>query len=98
MSACRSRAVPRLWRARIGFTFGLSARAGAGGHGATLGHAPAPRGGFSGQCAKPLRMATRDPTLDGERTCSLSGLKKAPRLTDGECAAIDLRCDEKTPL
>ena len=63
MSACRSRAVPRLWRARIGFTFGLSARAGAGGHGATLGHAPAPRGGFSGQCAKPLRMATRDPTL-----------------------------------
>ena len=64
MSACRSRAVPRLWRARIGFTFGLSARAGAGGHGATLGHAPAPRGGFSGQCAKPLRMATRDPTLD----------------------------------
>ena len=64
MSACRSRAVPRLWRARIGFTFGLSARAGAGGHGATLGHAPAPRGGYSGQCAKPLRMATRDPTLD----------------------------------
>ena len=63
VSACRSRAVPRLWRARIGFTFGLSARAGAGGHGATLGHAPAPRGGFSGQCAKPLRMATRDPTF-----------------------------------
>ena len=51
-------------RTRIGFTFGLSARAGAGGHGATLGHAPAPRGGYSGQCAKPLRMATRDPTLD----------------------------------
>ena len=51
-------------RTRIGFTFGLSARAGAGGHGATLGHAPALRGGYSGQCAKPLRMATRDPTLD----------------------------------
>ena len=64
MSACRSRGVPRLGRTRIGFTFGLSARAGAGGHGATLGHAPAPRGGYSGQCAKPLRMATRDPTLD----------------------------------
>ena len=75
MSACRSRAVPRLWRARIGFTFGLSARAGAGGHGATLGHAPALRGGYSGQCAKPLRMATRDPTLDGERTCSVPSLK-----------------------
>ena len=76
MSACRSRGVPRLGRTRIGFTFGLSARAGAGGHGVTLGHAPAPRGGYSGQCAKPLRMATRDPTLDDERTCSVPSLKK----------------------
>ena len=71
--------MPRLGRTRIGFTFGLSARAGAGGHGVTLGHAPALRGGYSGQCAKPLRMATREPTLDGERTCSVPSLKKWPR-------------------
>ena len=45
----------------------------------TLGHAPALRGGYSGQCAKPLRMATREPTLDGERTCSVPSLKKWPQ-------------------
>ena len=105
MSACRSRAVPRLWRARIGFTFGLSARAGAGGHGATLGHAPAPRGGFSGQCAKPLRMATRDPTLD--RRAHLLGSQSesdlCPRatplraVTQGTVAAsMGMACCEQT--